>query len=106
MAHVAFVFVLIDLKIESVVCLVALPQARTVDPEVARLAQTWGEVEMLLRVRITCQSDCDVVAKDTSASLTYLDRLAATAARLGCTQGALSQALLPFDTCVHTHPLT
>ena len=31
-------------------------------------------------------------------ALGYLDRLAATAARLECSQGALSRALLPFDT--------
>jgi hypothetical protein len=30
----------------------------------------------------------------------YLDRLAATASRLSCTQGCLSRVLLPFDTCV------
>ena len=70
------------------------------DPELQKLSQQWCEVEMLLRVRIASQEDTDIVQRDAQASLMYLDRLAATAGKLGCSQGALSRLLLPFDTYV------
>lgn len=70
------------------------------DAEHAKLCQMWGEVEMLLRVRIACDEDATLVRDDTQAALMYLDRLAATASRLSCSQGGLSRVLLPFDTCV------
>lgn len=73
------------------------------DPEHTRLSQQWVEVEMMLRVRITTQEDVALVIRDVDDSLTYLDRLAATATRLSCTQGALSRVLLPFDTYVETY---
>ena len=68
------------------------------DPENARLAHLWCEVAMLLRVRVTSPEDADTVSGGVQEALGYLDRLAATAARLECSQGALSRALLPFDT--------
>ncbi len=35
----------------------------------------------------------------------YLDRLAGAASRLGCSQGALSRIILPFDVYVHDDTL-
>jgi hypothetical protein len=39
------------------------------------------------------------------AALMYLDRLAGAASRLGCSQGALSRIILPFDVYVHDDTL-
>ena len=74
-----------------------MPADEDADPELEWLSQLWCEVEFLLRKPVTDEDTAQATMEATAASLAYLDRLAATAGRLEVLQGALSRAVLPFD---------